>query len=152
MAEAGQILLAALIGLLIGAVLGLLAWRLWARRQQAQQARAQQSQILDSLDVLCRAVAQKQVELSEASIRISALLDCLPDSIEPKVDLAAIHQFAQTCQQFDRGDQRRELTPRARFQQDSRRWQLEEDQSDVVNQATRRLAEVLPSWRQGLGL
>ncbi len=54
------------------------------------------------------------------------LLDCLPDSIEPKVDLAAIHQFAETCQQFDRGEQRQELTPRARFQQDSRRWQSRE--------------------------
>ncbi|MBD3645266.1 DUF2489 domain-containing protein, partial [Alcanivorax sp.] len=67
-------------------------------------------------------------------------------------DLAAIHQFAETCRQFDRGEQRQELTPRARFQQDSHRWQLEEDQDEVVNQATRRLAKVLPTWRIGLGI
>lgn len=152
MAQAGQLILAALIGLLIGAALGLGLWRLWLARRQARETRAQQVHIIESLEVLCRAVEQKQVELSEASIRISALLDCLPDSIEPKVDLAAIHQFAETCRQFDRGEQRQELTPRARFQQDSRRWQMEEDQNEVINQATRRLAKVLPAWRSGLGI
>ena len=152
MIQAGQLILAALIGLFIGAVLGLVLWRIWLARREARETRAQQVHILDSLEVLCRAVDQKQVELSEASIRISALLDCLPESIEPKVDLAAIHQFAETCRQFDRGEQRQELTPRARFQQDSHRWQLEEDQDEVVNQATRRLAKVLPTWRIGLGI
>ena len=152
MAQAGHLLLAGLIGVLIGAGVGLVLWRFWLARREARETHAQQVHIIESLDVLCRAVEQKQVELSEASIRISALLDCLPDSIEPKVDLAAIHQFAETCQQFDRGEQRQELTPRARFQQDSRRWQLEEDQDEVVNQATRRLAKVLPTWRSGLGV
>ncbi|MBU85467.1 DUF2489 domain-containing protein [Alcanivorax sp.] len=152
MSQAGQIMLAAVIGLLIGAALGLMIWRYWLAHREKQAARAQQVQILDSLDVLCRAVEQKQVELSEASIRISALLDCLPDSVEPKVDLASIHQFAETCQQFDRGEQRQGLTARARLEQDSHRWQLEEEQSEVLNQATRRLAKVLPTWRNGLGI
>tara|TARA_B100000676_G_scaffold311778_1_gene382957 strand:+ start:483 stop:941 length:459 start_codon:yes stop_codon:yes gene_type:complete len=152
MAEAGQIMLAAIVGLLIGAALGLLIWRFWASRREKQALRSRNLQILDSLEVLCRAVEQKQVELSEAAIRISALLDCLPDTIEPKVDLAAIHQFAETCEQFDRGEKRQGLTPRARFQQDSRRQQMEADQDEVVNQAAQRLAEVLPAWRSALGL
>ena len=152
MAEAGQIMLAAIVGLLIGAALGLLIWRFWASRREKQALRSRNLQILDSLEVLCRAVEQKQVELSEAAIRISALLDCLPDTIEPKVDLAAIHQFAETCEQFDRGENRQGLTPRARFQQDSRRQQMEADQDEVVNQAAQRLAEVLPAWRSALGL
>lgn len=147
-----QIVLAALIGLLIGTGLGLLLWQGWMRRQRQQLQRQRQGQVIDSLEVLCLAVEQQQVELSEAAIRLSALLDTLPASIEPKVDVAVIHQFAETCQRFDRGEQRQRLTPRARHQQDSQRRQLEQDQQVVLQAATQRLVTVLPSWRSGLGL
>ncbi len=157
MAMAGQVVLAIVIGLLIGAVLGLLIWKVWMARHRkalilAEEGRsaAKYTQILDSLEVLCRAVDQKQVELSEAAIRISALLDSLPADIAPKVDVAAIHQFAETCQQFDRGENRDELTARARHNQDNYRWQLEEEQAAVVGDAVQRLVTVLPSWRSVL--
>ncbi len=91
MAIAGQVVLAIVIGLLIGSVLGLLIWKAWMVRHRkalrlAEQERsvAQYTHILDSLEVLCRAVEQKQVELSEAAIRISALLDSLPADISPE--------------------------------------------------------------------
>ncbi len=157
MAIAGQVVLAIVIGLLIGSVLGLLIWKAWMFRHRkalrlAEQERsvAQYTHILDSLEVLCRAVEQKQVELSEAAIRISALLDSLPADISPKVDVAAIHQFAETCQQFDRGEGRKGLTSRARHSQDNYRWQLEDEQAFVVGEAVQRLVTVLPSWRSVL--
>ena len=65
MAQAGQLILAALIGLLIGAALGLVLWRFWLARRETREIRAQQVHIIESLDVLCRAVEQKQVELEE---------------------------------------------------------------------------------------
>ncbi len=43
------------------------------------------------------------------------MLDSLPADISPKVDVAAVHQFAETCQQFDRGEVRQGLTARARY-------------------------------------
>ena len=157
MAMAGQVVLAIVIGLLIGSVLGLLIWKGWMVRHRkalmlAEQDRnaAQYTQILDSLEVLCRAIDQKQVELSEAAIRISALLDSLPADISPKVDVAAVHQFAETCQQFDRGEVRQGLTARARYNQDNYRWQLVEEQAAVVGEAVQRLVTVLPSWRSVL--
>ena len=157
MAMAGQVVLAIVIGLLIGAVLGLLVWKVWmARHRKALilgeegRSAAKYTQILDSLEVLCRAIDQKQVELSEAAIRISALLDSLPADIAPKVDVAAIHPFAETCQQFDRGENRDGLTARARHNQDNYRWQLEEEQAAVVGDAVQRLVTVLPSWRSVL--
>ncbi len=152
MSLAWQILLAALIGLVIGTVLGLLLWRLWLARQQRRETIKQQGAVLDSLEVLCMAVAQKQVELSEAAIRISALLDTLPETITPKVDLSDLHQFAETCQQFDRGEARKGLTPRRRHQQDSYRWQLEKDYEERLDACAKRLETVLPAWRSGLGL
>ena len=81
MAMAGQVALAIVIGLLIGSVLGLLIWKAWMVRHRkalrlAEQERsvAQYTHILDSLEVLCRAVEQKQVELSEAAIRAVRLV------------------------------------------------------------------------------
>ncbi|MDX1804130.1 MAG: DUF2489 domain-containing protein [Alcanivorax sp.] len=147
---AGQVIVAAVIGLLIGGSLG---WWIVRRQQSARsldQAKRQQGEILDSLDVLCRAQLQQQVEASEAVIRISALLDSLPVVVEPKVDLAAIHHLAEQCQQFQRGEQRKSLTPRERHRQDQQRWTLEKQQAVAVDQAVQRLAEVLPSWRAGL--
>ncbi|MCG8393250.1 MAG: DUF2489 domain-containing protein [Pseudomonadales bacterium] len=152
MALAWQVVLAAITGLLIGTVLGLLLWRLWLGRQRKQELQKQQVAILDSLEVLCMAVEQEQVELSEAAIRMSVLLDSLPDVIAPKVDVSVIHQFAETCQQFDRGEERKGLTPRARHQQDSYRWQLEEEQKVVITEAAQRLGGVLPAWRASLNL
>ncbi|EKF73045.1 hypothetical protein A11A3_15602 [Alcanivorax hongdengensis A-11-3] len=133
----------------------MLGWWLVKRHERqrlATQRGEQLGAILDSLEVLCRALAQEQVESSEAVIRMSVLLDSLPDTIAPKVDLAAIHQLAEQCQQFDRGDVRKSLTPRQRHRQDQQRWTLEDEQKEVVLQATQRLAEVIPSWRSGLGL
>lgn len=152
MSLAWQIILAALAGLVIGTLLGLLAWRIWLRRTEREARRKQQMSVLDSLEVLCMAMAQNQVELSEAAIRVSALLDTLPDSITPKVDLSDFHQFAETCQQFDRGETRKALTPRMRHQQDSYRWQLEAEYRDRLDACAQRLETVLPAWRSGLGL
>lgn len=150
MTLAWQILLAALLGLIIGSAMGLGVWRFLLVRQKQRALRKQQLAVLESLEVLCMAMAQEQIELSEASIRISALLDTLPESIAPKVDLSDFHQFAEVCRQFDRGEARQALTPRVRHQQDSYRWQLEEEYKDRLSACTQRLETVLPAWRAGL--
>ncbi|MEE2869828.1 MAG: DUF2489 domain-containing protein [Pseudomonadota bacterium] len=152
MAFAWQVLCAALAGLVIGSLLGLVGWRWWLARRHKTEQRVQQSGVLDSLEVLCKALEQQQVEVSEAAIRVSALLDTLPASISPKVDLSDIHQFAQTCQQFDRGEARHNLTPKARHEQDKYRWQLDEENRERIRAAAQRLVTVLPDWRSGLGI
>lgn len=152
MSLAWQIMIALVTGLLIGTVLGLVLWRWWLARQQKAASQKRQRGVLDSLDILCRALDQEQVESSEAVIRMSALLDCLPDSIEPKIDVAAIHQLAQACDQFSRGEARQTLTPRERMRQDKQRWWLEKEQKEGVKMATQRLFSALPAWRTGLGL
>ena len=152
MAFVWQVLCAALAGLVIGSLLGLVGWRWWLARRHKTEQRVQQSGVLDSLEVLCKALEQQQVEVSEAAIRISALLDTLPASISPKVDLSDIHQFAQTCQQFDRGQARHNLTPKARHEQDKYRWQLDEENRERIRAAAQRLVTVLPDWRSGLGI
>ncbi|MCC4309594.1 DUF2489 domain-containing protein [Alcanivorax marinus] len=145
-----KLILAVLVGLAIGAALGGLAWRWMARRQERARQTARYRELVDSLDVLSRALLQGQVDSSEASIRMAVLLDCLPPDVAPKVDLAAIHQLAEDCGGFDRGEERRRLTPAERNRQDLARLQLEDDQNPAVLAAAGRLQGVIGEWRTRL--
>lgn len=144
---AWKLLLAALIGLAIGAFLGILILRSSRKREERRRQAARHLDVLDNLSILCRALLQEQVDSAEASIRISVLLDCLPQGIEPRVDLAAIHRLAEECGEFTRGEQRRELAPAERNRQDVARLRLEEEQGAAVRGAAERLAGVLDAWR-----
>lgn len=146
----GALISAAIGGLLIGVALGVLIVRGRARCRARRDNRRRHAAILDSLDVLGRSLLQGQVDASEASIRISVLLDCLPPDIQPKADLAAIHRLADDCAGFARGDARRALKPMERHRQDFQRLQLEEEQADAVQAAARRLSAVLDEWRRRL--
>ncbi|MFP1683550.1 DUF2489 domain-containing protein [Alloalcanivorax sp. C16-1] len=145
-----KLILAVLVGLAIGAALGALVWRWMARRQERARQAARYRELVDSLDVLSRALLQGQVDSSEASIRMAVLLDCLPADVAPKVDLAAIHQLAEACDDFDRGEARQRLTPAERNRQDLARLQLEDDQNPAVLAAAGRLQEVIGEWRTRL--
>lgn len=148
-----KLLLAVVAGLAIGVALGALVWRWMALRQRGQQRQrhlAQHHNVIDSLEILSRALLQGQVDSSEASIRMSVLLHSLPADVRPKVDLAAIHQLAEACAGFHRGEQRQRLAPRERNRQDFARLQLEDEQADAVRAATARLHDVLDRWRTRL--
>ncbi len=147
---AWKLILAAVIGLAIGAALGLLIWRGMRRRDERRRQAARHRDVVDNLTILCRALLQEQVDSAEASIRISVLLDCLPQDIEPKVDLAAIHRLAEECGDFTRGEQRRALAPVERNRQDVARLRLEDEQGAAVRAAAERLAAVLDTWRARL--
>jgi len=90
---AWKLVLVALMGLAIGALLGMLILRASRKREERRRQAARHLDVLENLSILCRALLQEQVDSAEASIRISVLLDCLPQGIEPKVDLAAIHRL-----------------------------------------------------------
>lgn len=142
-----KLILAAVAGLAIGAALGVFVWRWMLRRQERQRQAARHREVLASLDVLARALLQGQVDSSEATIRMSVLLDCLPQDIHPKVDLAAIHRLAEDVGAFDRGESRSQLSARERTRQDLDRLRLEDEQNEAVLAATQRLQDVLDQWR-----
>ena len=148
------VLISALVGLVIGAGLGVLIVGVWKRKAERVRLAAQHEALIESLDVLAQAVEQEQIEISEAAIRMSHLLAQLPETVGQvaNVDLSAIHQLALACDAFSRAEQRKGLTPRARHEEDKRRYQLEKDNQDVFKQAVQRLASVLPAWRSALSL
>ena len=137
---AWKLVLVALMGLAIGALLGMLILRASRKREERRRQAARHLDVLENLSILCRALLQEQVDSAEASIRISVLLDCLPQGIEPKVDLAAIHRLAEDCGHFTRGEQRR-------ASQGGRSPSYTEEQGAAVRAAAERLAGVLDAWR-----
>lgn len=145
---------ALMLGALIGAILGKVLWHIYLdRREQRlhlQRQASRHSDLLDSLEVICRAVIQKQMDLSEAVIRLDVLLDSVPEGTAPKVDLSAIHQLAQQCQQFSRGEARKALSARDRNRQDVQRWHLESQHMASSTRAIEQLFEVIPRWREQL--
>lgn len=148
------LLTAVVFGTVIGVLLGRMILRMFnARREQRLEAQRQAERhraLLDSLEIICQTVLQKQMDLSEAVIRLDVLLHSIPEETGPKVDVAAIHQLAEECQKFDRGEARKALAPRERNQQDLQRMDLEIRYEATSTQAIARLCEVIPRWRQQL--
>ena len=114
-------------------------------RESATEAR--QEAVLQGLEVLARAIVQRQVNLTEGALRISALLDNLSTVPQPLVDTSAIHQLAEAASGFAVGRQREALEAAERRRQDKARQSLEAQYDEAVRSAAARLLDVIPQWR-----
>lgn len=127
---------------------GWLCYRVWHLGQaRRERDRSRQEAVLAGLDVVGRALLQEQMNVTEAALRMAALLDNLVQVPEPVVDLAPIRQLAEDAMQFETGASREALPRAERQRQDSEREKLEAEQGDAVLVATRRLVDALPVWR-----
>ena len=141
--------IAALLVVLALALYATLLWRrVWRRKQQTQaQTQARQGMLIDQLEVLARAVAQEQVNVTEGALRLAALLDLLVVPPRQPVDLAAIHRLAEAASVLEIGARRQALSRPERRVQDQQRETLEAAQGEAVVSAAARLLEALPRWR-----
>ena len=133
--------------------LTILAAALWVtvfqRRRGARSARhARQQLVLDGIEVLARSMVQQQVNLTEASIRITALLDHLVDVPEPVVDTGPLRQFVEDTSGFVWGARRAALVPAERRRQDQARQALEVQHEAVVLAVAQAILDAMPTWRE----
>ena len=117
-----------------------------AARESAGEAR--QEAVLQGLEVLSRAVVQQQMNITEAALRISVLLDNLSDVPEPVVDTTPFRQLAEAAGDFAIGQKRQDLPRDERRQQDRDRESLEETHGPAVTVAAERLLAAIPRWRE----
>ena len=129
-------------------------WRqVWRREQEMQVLRHRtEASLLDQMDIVCRALVQGQMNVTEGALRLEALLDKLTMRPPEPLDLAAIHQLAADATGFDIGAARNALEAHERRAQDAARQQLESAQEAAVVASARRLLESLPAWRLHLQL
>lgn len=127
---------------------GWLLGRLWQQhRRRRHLERLRRQQACDSLEIIARSLIAGQVNVTEAALRMEAMLDNIDDP-RPRADVSAVHALAGDSRHLAIGRERESLTADERRRQDRERESVEANYAEPVEQAARRLLEVLPAWRQ----
>lgn len=139
------------VGVVIVAVLLAIAlylhWRLYQVNKQVkirqQEADAQyllaRRQLNQSIQIICRAVLDKQVDCAEASLRVSALMDQLSVNGATRDEFVAFDKFAQAISHIPILDAWNELPRQQRKEYELLIEQQEQLLGDFVHDAARRM-------------
>jgi hypothetical protein len=138
---------------LSGAVilLGLAAYAASLLRQLQRQSQARNTairerntRILDSVQLIARAVSEGQCELSEGAIRLTNLLDALQwtPSQPLAVTYPGLYGLYDKIKDLPTHAARRELTKQERMRQDVRRLGHEADYNDQIHDDLAKLARL----------
>jgi hypothetical protein len=92
--------------------------------------------ILESIEIITKGVIQDQCEVSEGVLRIKHLKDQL-DYMSMDMDFQVIDQMFSEIDQFDTLESRSELTKQERFDQDKKRFSIENEYKDRVVESCR---------------
>ena len=133
--------------LILAAVAVTLHWRLYclrktrkAQEQQASEKRSSQKQHINrSIQIIARALETEQVGATEASIRISVLLDALDVDQATKDEFSAFYQLANEASHIPILDAWKALPKQKRIAFDRELVLLEEKYQDFVLDAAGRI-------------
>ena len=140
--ELGSSIILLILGLItlgLGVYLGVLVSRLKSqankRRQSEDQlrelAKERQSHLIESIITISRAAVQDQCELSEACIRLKKLLENYP-TIAEKSEFEIISRMYVELKDFDYLEARKKLSKQEKFNQDKRRFMVEDKFRDPM--------------------
>lgn len=144
-----------IVGALIVAVLSLIAGHLVYRVYRQQGQRKQKLKVLDeanqqnqrehrewvnkSIQILAQAVHEDELTLTEASIRISGLLDSLDVHVDIKSEFSAFYQLREKTSHIPYLDAWQNLSNAEQRQFDLERLQHEATFNDFVMDAAKRI-------------
>lgn len=138
----GAIIIAALVGVALYYVLQLRA----LRQRQAQQLKeleeqrsAQRGRVNKSIEILAGALEKDDLSLTEASIRLSVLLDSLEVEESVREEFSAFYQLRDATSHIPILKAWKELTPRQQLQFDKERLQHEATYGEFVRDAAKRI-------------
>jgi len=112
-----------------------LAAAILEKEQQASLKKQQRNDnICESIRFIARATAQKQCNVSEASIRLSVLLETL--LVDPKIDIdeqyPAISALFENIKDFATHNERKDMDKKTLKQQDKQRQIFENEFEDAI--------------------
>ncbi|MCP8898393.1 DUF2489 domain-containing protein [Gilvimarinus xylanilyticus] len=138
----GALIIAVLGGVAVYYVLQLRA----LRQRQAQQLQAleaeqvaQRKRINKSIEILSTALESDELSLTEASIRLSVLLDSLEVEESVREEFSAFYQLREATSHIPILKAWKELTPRQQLQFDKERLQHEATYGEFVRDAAKRI-------------
>lgn len=137
----------ALVILVLVVVAAYYRYKLYCQQRgtRDREARRLQENILkresvnQSIQILCRALIARQVESSEASLRISALLDSLGVSEQERADFAAIDKMAASLRHIPILEEWQALDRRERRQYEKLIAQKQLELDDFIYDAARKM-------------
>jgi hypothetical protein len=124
-----------------------LHWRLHVVNKQIQQrqkeAEAQyllaRQQLNQSIQIICRALLERQVECAEASLRVSALMDQLSVNGAVREEFVAFDKLAQSIAHIPILDEWKELPREQKREFESQMEHQEQLLGDFVRDAAQRM-------------
>jgi type II secretory pathway component PulJ len=139
------------VGVVIIAVLSVVAWRLQNQVKQAEDKKLAQRQEYDrqvqdkrdsinkSIQILAKSLREDQLSKTEAAIRISALLEFLGVEDTTKEKYSAFFQLAEATAHIPILEKWKALSTKEKLHYDSEREVLEEKYGDFVVDAAMRI-------------
>ena len=112
-----------------------------AERQatQEREASAQRERVNRSIQIIAKAVGHEDITLTEASIRISVLLDTLSVEEPVRDEFSAFYQLAEANSHIPILDEWRKLTPKQQFALDQQRLKEEAHYQEFIIDAAQRI-------------
>lgn len=108
-----------------------------------KKAKEKEKFILESLDIICKALIQKQCETAEGCIRVRMLLLRSDMIDEEKTDYKAFHSMYEEIKDLKTHESRNELSQEERANEDALRFRLESKyHSQIIESSKILLVEV----------
>ncbi|MEX0799456.1 MAG: DUF2489 domain-containing protein [Bacteriovoracaceae bacterium] len=134
------------LGLLYGKLLG--QKKLSRERQGARERneKERKNNIKESLNTLALVVMQEQVEPAEGCIRIKKLVDEI-EFLKDREELQVFHEMYEEIKEFAVLDDYKELNKQEKFDQDKKRYAIEDRYNIRLKEASKNLREILANPR-----
>ncbi len=127
-------------------------WREVRRRDlfRREEVRRANENCLESLDAIARAMLAGQVNLTEGSLRCKVLLEIIDTRLLERSSFQVFADVHQRTSHLHTHTSRRELSARARLQEDRERQAVENELHDAVLAAARAVIDFKKRWPAGL--
>lgn len=127
-------------------------WREVRRREAFRQdeIRRANDQCLESLEMIAQAMLNEQVDPIEGSLRCKVLLDIIDPALVERSSFQVFAEVEQRTAHLHTHSARRELTPRARMQEDVQRLAIEDELRGGILQAAHNVLDFKQRWPASL--
>ncbi|KZZ62139.1 hypothetical protein A3762_02010 [Oleiphilus sp. HI0125] len=106
-----------------------------ARRELRLKEAERRKFLLDSVYVLCKSVLDKQVEISEACMRVKLLIDHFDSTLHERHDFKVFNDVYDRLEHMPRFEARKRLSRREMNALDQERYEVEAEYEDEVKKA-----------------
>ncbi len=145
--ETVLLIVAVVIILILAAIAGVLLYKVRQRDKEHEklvevrrkEGEAQRGRVNRSIQIIAQAINNEDITLTEASIRISVLLDSLSVDDQVREEFSAFYQLAEATNHIPILEAWKKLSPKEQFAFDQQRVTQETHFQEFVQDAAKRI-------------